>query len=87
MSNAALWQDAKSAPFYARPDSKQARSGPGLFDLFSRIAAECAASHATLLNTFDDAVLIGSTVSVATFWLSSTSSLACPDSVSYWLRA
>jgi hypothetical protein len=28
--------------------------------------SRCAADHATLVNTFDDAVLIGSTVSVAT---------------------
>src|SRR4029077_6684995 len=45
-----------------------------------------ASFQATFGNTFDALALSGSTVSVATFWPSSASSLACAVSVSNWVR-
>ena len=60
--------------------SKKPRLTPGLF---SGIEIDQAAG----LNSFDALVLIGSTVSVATFWVNSASSLAWAVNVSNCLRA
>ena len=46
-----------------------------------------SADQAAGLNSFDALALIGSTVSVATFWLNSASSLAWAVRASYCLRA
>jgi hypothetical protein len=49
--------------------------------------AKMRPDQAAGLNSFDALALIGSTVSVATFWLNSASSLAWAVKASYCLRA
>jgi hypothetical protein len=64
------------------PQKQKARAHrPGFSDAKARL------DQAAGLNSFEALALIGSTVSVATFWLNSASSLAWAVKVSYCLRA
>src|ERR1700687_706762 len=67
--NARLWQGRETAISAAK--TKSPGVPPGLF-----LVRETRLDQAAGLNSFDALALIGSTVSVATFWVNSASSLA-----------
>src|SRR5258707_5225939 len=71
--------------FYLQPRALKSKK-PGLTARAFRIA-KTLIDQAAGLNSFEALALIGSTVSVATLWLNSASSLAWAVKASYCLRA
>jgi hypothetical protein len=78
---------ARACPGFSWREIASAYSAKIVTGFAIRIRAKMEADQAAGLNSFDALALIGSTVSVATFWVSSASSLDWAVKASNCLRA